>query len=91
MTKKEQAKRKAIIKRSNAAIDRLNDPKRISRRLDKSKKILDEILSMPHKDIDLLRAYLDGQEMVYEEGINDGKKRYIFVNFDEDGYAIEPC
>lgn len=79
MTKKEQKKRKEAIKRSNRAIDKLNKPRR--------NRVLKEKV---YTDLDCLRSYLDGMEMVYEEGINDSVRRYIFVNFDEDGDVIEP-
>lgn len=100
MTKKEQARRKKIVKRSNKAIDKLNSKSKMvwhtddgswTSSLNRPSNIYIKEKCDPITDLERLKAFLEANEMPYEESVNDGVRPYIFVNFHKNGDAIDPC
>lgn len=42
-------------------------------------------------DYQKVKKLLEELELPYEDSTNDGIRPYLFINFDDDGSAIDPC
>jgi hypothetical protein len=87
ITKAEKKRRLVILKRSKAAIKRLNDPNRIKRRIKEFGKELDKILAST-TDFDKVEDLLSAEEIPYEVTSFNGITSSIVIHFGDDGELL---